>query len=319
MEQEGIRINKFLSELGVCSRREADKWVESGRILVNNKKPTAGTRVTSKDQVRIDGRIVTSGKEEHVYLAVNKPVGIVSTTDATDPDNIVEFVNFPRRVFPIGRLDKLSEGLIFMTSDGDIVNKILRAGNEHEKEYDVTVDKPVTTDFIAKMAGGVPIMGTMTKKCKVEQTGPFGFKIVLVQGMNRQIRRMCEHFGYDVRKLKRIRIMNIKLDIPSGQWRELLPEEVAEINRLTVNSSKTKAEKKPSSKPAGSSAPKKPAHSSPTSNPDRRPSAAAKGKKPAGKPTGKPTSKPASRPSTRGKGPKSLAKQSGNSGRRKSR
>lgn len=249
MEQNGTRINKYLSELGLCSRREADKWIEMGRVTINGKKPEAGTRITRRDKVRVDGRVVSEPSEPDVYLAFNKPPGVVCTTDTSDPDNIVDYVNYPKRVFPIGRLDKPSEGLIFMTSDGDIVNKILRAGNEHEKVYEVTVDKQVTPEFISKMAGGVPIMGTMTKKCKVEMLTPHSFRIVLVQGMNRQIRRMCEHFEYDVKKLKRTRIMNVSLDIPQGQWRDLTEAELAEITRLTKNSSKTADKKTVSQKP----------------------------------------------------------------------
>jgi len=249
MEQNGTRINKYLSELGLCSRREADKWIEMGRVTINGKKPEAGTRITRRDKVRVDGRVVSEPSEPDVYLAFNKPPGVVCTTDTSDPDNIVDYVNYPKRVFPIGRLDKPSGGLIFMTSDGDIVNKILRAGNEHEKVYEVTVDKQVTPEFISKMAGGVPIMGTMTKKCNVEMLTPHSFRIVLVQGMNRQIRRMCEHFEYDVKKLKRTRIMNVSLDIPQGQWRDLTEAELAEITRLTKNSSKTADKKTVSQKP----------------------------------------------------------------------
>jgi 23S rRNA pseudouridine2604 synthase len=249
MDQTGTRINKYLSELGICSRREADKWIEMGRVTINGKRPTAGTRITKRDKVRVDGRVVSEPDEPDIYLALNKPPGVVCTTDTSDPDNIVEYVNYPKRIFPIGRLDKPSEGLIFLTSDGDIVNKILRAGNEHEKEYEVTVDKMVTPDFIAKMAGGVPIMGTMTKKCKVEMITPHSFRIVLVQGLNRQIRRMCEYFEYDVKKLKRTRIMNVRLDVPSGQWRELTETELAEIQRMTKDSAKTAEKKGPAQKP----------------------------------------------------------------------
>jgi 23S rRNA pseudouridine2604 synthase len=258
MDQNGTRINKYLSELGICSRREADKWIEAGRVTINGKRPEPGTRVTRRSKVRVDGRVVSEPDEPDVYLALNKPPGIVCTTDESDRNNIVEYVNYPKRVFPIGRLDKPSEGLIFMTSDGDIVNKILRAGNEHEKEYEVTVDKQVTPAFIDQMSSGVPIMGTRTKKCKVEMITPHSFRITLVQGMNRQIRRMCEHFEYDVKKLKRTRIMNVKLDVPPGQWRELTESELGEILRMTHDSSKTQGAKKatPSSsksnsKPAG--------------------------------------------------------------------
>ncbi|GAB5539840.1 MAG: 23S rRNA pseudouridine(2604) synthase RluF [Salibacteraceae bacterium] len=239
MNPEGTRINKYLSEHGLCSRREADKWIEMGRVTINGKRPIAGTRISKRDKVRVDGRVVSEPDEPDVYLALNKPPGIVSTTEKSEPDNIVSYVNYPKRIFPIGRLDKLSEGLIFLTSDGDIVNKILRAGNEHEKEYEVTVDQQVTPDFITKMSSGVPIMGVMTKKCVVEMLTPHSFRIVLVQGMNRQIRRMCEHFGYEVKKLKRTRIMNVRLDLPPGQWRELTDEELKTIMKLTASSSKT--------------------------------------------------------------------------------
>jgi len=244
MDQDGTRINKYLSELGICSRREADKWIAMGRVTINGKRPEPGTRVTKRSKVRVDGRVVSEPDEPDVYLVLNKPPGIVCTTDESDRNNIVEFVNYPKRVFPIGRLDKPSEGLIFMTSDGDIVNKILRAGNEHEKEYEVTVDKQVTPSFIDQMSKGVPIMGTRTKKCKVEMITPRSVRITLVQGMNRQIRRMCEYFEYDVKKLKRTRIMNVKLDVPPGNWRELTEAELAEILRMTRDSSKTQGAKK---------------------------------------------------------------------------
>lgn len=244
MESHGTRINKYLSELGLCSRREADRWIEMGRVTVNGKKPATGAKVGKRDTVRVDGRLVSQPQEPDIYLALNKPPGIVCTTDSSEPDNITDFVNYPKRIFPIGRLDKPSEGLIFLTSDGDIVNKILRAGNDHEKEYEVTVDQPVTPDFAQKMANGVPIMGTMTKKCTVEMLTPRSFRIVLVQGMNRQIRRMCEYFGYDVKKLKRTRIMNVTLDLPPGQWRDLTEEELREVHRLTKGSSKTHPDKK---------------------------------------------------------------------------
>lgn len=293
MEQNGTRINKYLSELGLCSRREADKWIDMGRVTINGKKPTAGTRITRRDKVRLDGRVVSEPTEPGVYLALNKPPGIVCTTDQSDPDNIVEFVNYPKRVFPIGRLDKPSEGLIFMTSDGDIVNKILRAGNDHEKVYEVTVDKQVTPEFISKMASGVPIMGTMTKKCKVEMITPHSFRITLVQGMNRQIRRMCEHFEYDVKKLKRTRIMNISLDIPPGQWRELTDEELAEIHRLTKNSSKTAEKQTVSQKPKPKPKPK--------SQPSNRRSGSPSGGKKFGGRVGKSTGKSGAKNKTQGR------------------
>ncbi len=234
-----IRINKFISETGFCSRREADKLVEQGRVTVNGLKPEMGTKVNPGDTVEIDGKSLKT-KEASVYLAFNKPVGITCTTDLKDKDNIIDFINYPKRIFPIGRLDKPSEGLIFLTNDGDIVNKILRAGNNHEKEYIVTVDRHVTSDFIKKMSEGVPILETVTKKCFVEQQGKDRFRIILVQGLNRQIRRMCEVLGYNVIKLKRVRIMNIKIDgIAMGKWRVLTTDEINTINAMVADSVKT--------------------------------------------------------------------------------
>lgn len=234
------RINKYLSEVGYCSRRAADKLIEQNRITINGKIPELGTKVKEGDIVKVDGEIITASKERLVYLAFNKPVGIVCTTDTrVEKDNIIDFINYPTRIFPIGRLDKPSEGLIFLTNDGDIVNKILRARNNHEKEYLVTVNKPITADFIKKMQNGVPILDTITRKCKVEQIAEKQFKIILTQGLNRQIRRMCEHLDYRVRKLKRVRIMNVHLDLPIGKWRDLSRAELEEINRLVEASSKT--------------------------------------------------------------------------------
>ncbi len=235
------RINKYLSEVGYCSRRVADKLIEEGKVTINGKVPEVGTKVEDGDQVEVEGQIITKPvKQKHIYLAFNKPVGIVCTTDTkVEPDNIIDFINYPIRIFPIGRLDKPSEGLIFLTNDGDIVNKILRARNNHEKEYIVTVNRPINKNFIQKMSNGVPILDTLTKKCFVKQLGPQKFKIILTQGLNRQIRRMCEHLGYRVRSLKRIRIMNIKLDVASGKYREFTKEEFAELNKLLEHSSKT--------------------------------------------------------------------------------
>ncbi len=239
-ENKSIRINKFLSEAGYCSRRKADKLLDEGRITINNKIPEMGTKVLPNDEVRVDGKLIEVGKEKPVYLAFNKPRGIVCTTDDRfEKDNIIDFINYPTRIFPIGRLDKPSEGLIFLTNDGDIVNKILRARNNHEKEYIVTVNQPITKDFIHKMANGVPVLDTVTKKCKVEQIDKFKFRIVLTQGLNRQIRRMCEFLGYRVNRLKRVRIMNVKLDLPVGKWRDLTQKEIDEINHLVENSTKT--------------------------------------------------------------------------------
>jgi 23S rRNA pseudouridine2604 synthase len=235
-----IRINKFLSEAGFCSRREADKLIDQGRVTINGKVPEMGTKITPNDIVKVDNKIVGEKKEAAIYIALNKPVGIVCTTDQrVEKNNIVDFINHPERIFPIGRLDKPSEGLIFLTNDGDIVNKILRARNNHEKEYFVTVDKPITEHFIKKMANGIPILDTVTKKCVVEKIDKFQFKIILTQGLNRQIRRMCEFLNYEVIKLKRTRIMNIQLDTKVGEWRYLTNEEVDEINRLCENSNKT--------------------------------------------------------------------------------
>lgn len=235
-----IRINKYLSEIGFCSRRKADQLIEQGRVTVNGKIPEMGTKVSENDSIRVDNNLVVNKNEKPVYLAFNKPVGIVCTTDTrVEKDNIIDFINYPKRIFPIGRLDKPSEGLIFLTDDGDIVNKILRARNHHEKEYLVTVNKPITQDFIRKMSNGVPILDTVTRKCTVEKISKTQFRIVLTQGLNRQIRRMCEYLDYRVIKLKRIRIMNVKLDIPVGKWRDLTPSELKEINRLVSESSKT--------------------------------------------------------------------------------
>lgn len=241
MEQEGyIRINKYLSEVGFCSRREADKLLEQGRITLNGKVPELGTKVGPEDQVAVDGENVGKPIQKHTYIAFNKPVGIVSTTDVKgEKDNIIDFIGHSQRIFPIGRLDKDSEGLIFLTSEGDIVNKILRAKNNHEKEYIVTVDRPVNEEFIRLMSKGVPILDTVTDPCKVERISKFKFRIILTQGLNRQIRRMCEYLGFKVVQLKRIRIMNIHLDLPVGKWRDLTEKELAELNYLIADSSKT--------------------------------------------------------------------------------
>lgn len=237
---EGKRINKYLSEIGYCSRREGDRLIEQKRVKINGKVPALGTKIMPGDTVHVDGDLVSEPEEDFVYLAFNKPVGIVCTTDTrVEKDNIIDFIGFPKRIFPIGRLDKPSEGLIFLTNDGDIVNKILRARNNHEKEYIVRVNKPVTKDFIRKMGNGIPILGTMTRKCKVEQLNKFEFKIILTQGLNRQIRRMCEYLHYDVVKLKRVRIMNVRLDIPVGEIRELTKAEMTELNALIADSRKT--------------------------------------------------------------------------------
>ena len=238
-QEQGVRLNKYLSEIGHCSRRAADKLIDAGRIEVNGKKVEMGQKVVPTDRIEIDGVLVENLQERTIYLAFNKPVGIVCTTDTrVEKDNIIDYINYPSRIFPIGRLDKPSEGLILLTNDGDIVNKILRARNNHEKEYLVTVNIPVTKEFIEKMAQGVPILNTVTRKCEVEQIHKKQFRIVLTQGLNRQIRRMCEYLDYKVVKLKRIRIMNIKLDLGVGKYRELTKKEFNELNRLLKTSKK---------------------------------------------------------------------------------
>ncbi len=239
-ENKGIRINKFLSEAGFCSRREADKLIEKNRVKINGKVPLLGTKVMSGDRVSVDKKVISSNKKKSVYIAFNKPKGIVCTTDTKrEKKNVIDFINYPKRIFPIGRLDKPSEGLIFLTSDGDIVNKILRASNRHEKEYIVVVDKAIHSDFISKMSNGIPILGTVTNKCHVQKLASRKFKIILTQGLNRQIRRMCEYLGYNVKELKRVRIMNIHLDVRAGEWRYFTKKELLEINNTLLNSSKT--------------------------------------------------------------------------------
>lgn len=221
-----MRLNKYISETGICSRREADAWIEAGRVTINGLPATLGTKVTESDQVCVDGRPLGRARQ-HVYIALNKPVGITCTTERDVAGNIVDFVGHKERIFPVGRLDKDSEGLILLTNNGDIVNEILRAENAHEKEYLVTVDRTVTPIFLNGMASGVRILGTVTKPCRVTRTGPASFKIVLTQGLNRQIRRMCSFFGYKVVRLQRIRVINLTLDgLKVGQWRELSPAEV---------------------------------------------------------------------------------------------
>ena len=235
------RINKYLSEVGYCSRRAADRLIEEGKVTINGKIPEMGTKIKKGDQIEVEGqKIEKSTKIKNIYLAFNKPVGIVCTTDRrVESDNIIDYIQYPKRIFPVGRLDKLSEGLIFLTNDGDIVNKILRSKNNHEKEYIVSVNRPIDRDFIQRMSNGVEILDTLTKNCFVKQLGQKKFKIVLTQGLNRQIRRMCESLGYKVRSLKRVRIMNIKLDVPTGKYREFTKEELHELNLLLENSSKT--------------------------------------------------------------------------------
>ncbi|WP_285060149.1 23S rRNA pseudouridine(2604) synthase RluF [Pedobacter ginsengisoli] len=239
MSDSTTRLNKYISESGLCSRRAADRYIEQGNVIINGKKAKVGDKVFFGDIVTVNGQTIEPKEVENtVLIAYNKPVGITSTTEAGVKSNIVDHVNHSERVFPIGRLDKDSQGLIFLTNNGDLVNKILRAGNNHEKEYLVTVNKPITDTFLAGMAKGVPVLGVMTKKCKVSKEGNNVFKITLVQGLNRQIRRMCEHFGFEVTKLERVRIMNISLKgIPLGEWRELTPEEQTEIFNMVARSS----------------------------------------------------------------------------------
>ena len=255
--QKSTNLNKYISSSGICSRREAEKFINEGRVTLNGKSTQLGNRVTKNDVVKLDGRIVKP-KDVTIYIALNKPIGIVSTTDGREPNNIVKHINYPERLFPVGRLDKPSEGLIFLTNDGDIVNKILRAGNNHEKEYFVTVNKSITEDFIEKMSNGIPILGTVTQKCLVEKVNDKIFKIILTQGLNRQIRRMCEYLDYEVTKLKRTRIMNVELGyLQTGDWRELTEEEMKEINSMISLSSKTEEASKIKEKPKVKKAKKK--------------------------------------------------------------
>ena len=242
MESNFKRLNKYLSEVGYCSRREADRLIEAGRVTINGAIPEMGTKVGPDDKVQVDGKPVVNSKKAFTYLAFNKPVGIVCTTDTrVEKNNIIDFINYHKRIFPIGRLDKPSEGLIFLTDDGDIVNKILRASNNHEKEYVVTVDKPISQTFVERMSKGIPLeaLGQTTKPCTVEKLGTYTFRIILTQGLNRQIRRMCEYLNYNVQTLKRTRIMNIKLDVPVGKYREFTADELQTLYKLLENSTKT--------------------------------------------------------------------------------
>lgn len=239
----GKRLNKFISDSGFCSRREADKFIEKKRVTINGKMPELGTKVLPGDVVKVDGRVigaVAENKSDRIYIAYNKPIGITCTTERHVRGNIIDAIGHRERIFPIGRLDKPSEGLIFLTSDGDIVNKILRAENAHDKEYVVTVNKPISERFVTRMSKGVPILGTITKPCVVTAKSKFVFSIILTQGLNRQIRRMCEYLGYEVTKLKRTRIMSVELaGLKPGTWRDLTAEEMAEINSAVAHSSKT--------------------------------------------------------------------------------
>ncbi len=239
LTNSSIRLNKYISESGICSRRDADRYIEQGNVFINGKRAAVGAQVFTGDVVKVNGQLIEPRDEEDlVLIALNKPVGIITTMEEGERDNISDFVNHSKRVFPIGRLDKDSQGLIFLTNHGDLVNKILRAGNNHEKEYVVTVNKAVTDEFIQGMSAGVPMLGTVTKKCKVTREAPFVFRITLVQGLNRQIRRMCKHFGYEVTKLERTRIMNVNLKgLPLGEWRDLTDDELIELFNLLENSS----------------------------------------------------------------------------------
>jgi 23S rRNA pseudouridine2604 synthase len=237
--ENSVNLNKYISSTGICSRREAEKWIVDGCVTINDKPTQLGNRVFKGDVVKINGKSLNVNPKT-LYIAFNKPVGIVCTTDLKERKNIVDFINHPQRLFPVGRLDKPSQGLIFLTNDGDIVNKILRARNNHEKEYIVSVNQPITSEFIQKMGGGLPILDTITKKCKVTKLNDYSFKIVLTQGLNRQIRRMCDYLNYEVTSLKRTRIMNVNLEgIKVGEWRELSEKEMLEINNMISNSSKT--------------------------------------------------------------------------------
>jgi len=242
MEENLKRLNKFLSEAGVCSRRQADRYIETGRVTINGVIPEMGTKVAPTDEVHVDGKLIEGKKEAFVYLAFNKPVGVVCTTDTrVEKDNIIDYIKYHKRIFPIGRLDKPSEGLILLTDDGDIVNKILRASNNHEKEYIVTVDKPISQTFIERMSGGIPLdeLNQTTKPCVVKKLGTYEFSIILTQGLNRQIRRMCEYLTYEVETLKRVRIKNINLDVPLGTHRELTEAEMKTLNLLLEDSTKS--------------------------------------------------------------------------------
>jgi 23S rRNA pseudouridine2604 synthase len=304
-QSSSTRLNKYISESGICSRREADRYIEQGNVRINGKRASVGDQVLPTDTVMVNGQIIEPrAEEDQVFIALNKPVGIVSTTDSAERDNIQRFIGHAVRIFPIGRLDKDSQGLIFMTSNGDLVNKILRAGNNHEKEYLVTVDKPITKVFIDGMAGGVPILGTVTKKCRVVQESRFVFRIVLVQGLNRQIRRMAEHFGFDVTRLERQRIMNISLgNLTVGQWRDLTSKELTVLMDSIRDSSSDvpAAPKKPGgkAKPATAPAQKRDNHK-PRTGPHT-------GNKPPTRSGTKPAGKPGERPENR-QGPKPAAK-----------
>ncbi|MBM7454555.1 23S rRNA pseudouridine2604 synthase [Oceanisphaera litoralis] len=301
------RLNKFISETGICSRREADRLIEQGRVTVNGDVAGMGVKVTDADKVTVNGKPLRA-KPKAVYLVYNKPIGITCTTDRAIPENIVDAVNYKARIFPIGRLDKPSCGLILLTNDGDIVNKILRAGNAHEKEYIVSMDKPITDDFVARMSAGVPILDTVTKPCKVRKVGPKTINIILTQGLNRQIRRMAEYLGFSVTSLRRVRIMNIELGgLKSGQWREVSSRELALINAMIGDSSKTEEAsilEQPRAARQGPRIKDKPAtasRSKPAASRERDRRAAPSG---AGRPDSRSSSRPSARPGARTGGKK---------------
>ncbi|MFT6916552.1 MAG: 23S rRNA pseudouridine2604 synthase [Motiliproteus sp.] len=316
----GMRLNKYISDSGFCSRREADKLIEQRQVRINGKPAELGTRVGEDDEVRVDGRLIKASavnKSDRIYIVYNKPIGITCTTEANVKGNIVDAIGHRQRIFPIGRLDKPSEGLIFLTSDGDIVNKILRAENAHDKEYLVSVDKPVSQHFIDKMCGGVPILDTVTEPCKAHLTGRFEFNIVLTQGLNRQIRRMCEFLGYNVTKLKRVRIMSVSLGkLKPGQWRDLSPKELEQLNSAVSGSQKTaasSAEIKSSPKKAPVDSRSRTAGKAVTKSVTKAATKTPASKKTARKaPPGqqKPAAKsrPATRPATKGKAPRAEAR-----------
>ena len=290
-----MRLNKFISESGLCSRREADRYISQGSVFINCRKAIIGDQVQPGDQVKVNGNLLEPLEaEDLVFIALNKPVGITSTTEDKIVTNIVDFVNHSSRIFPIGRLDKDSQGLIFLTNNGDMVNKILRAGNKHEKEYLVTVNKALNPAVIEHMANGVPMLGVVTKKCNIVQEGPQTFRITLIQGLNRQIRRMCEYFGYEVTKLERVRIMNITLKgLALGDWRDLSSEEMSTIYEASAHSSSELVKKKSTAKQPSTKSKTKPNPRTKTNsaaeknNPDKRNRKA--GAKPSRKPTGRKT------------------------------
>lgn len=308
MTDTSTRLNKYISESGLCSRRAADRYIENGNVFINGKRAKIGDQVYAGDLVSVNGQnIEPRDTEDFLLLAFNKPVGVTCTTESSDKTNIVDYINHSDRIFPIGRLDKDSQGLIFLTNNGDLVNKILRAGNNHEKEYLVTVDKPINDQFLNGMSAGVPIMDVMTKKCKISKESAFIFRITLIQGLNRQIRRMCEYFGYEVLKLERVRIMNVRLKgLPLGEWRELTEDETTEIKRLLGKSSSEKGavpKTKPTVQNSSSTSRKSTAQGAGSSRPSRGGSGKPQSK---GKTSGKGRSgnKPISKSTSRGTRPK---------------